>query len=130
MPPDCVVDSCLFIEYFRTKNKVTAWLYHLIQARKRIGLSSVVLFEILSGADAPQREFWKGFLRRVVRLPFDERTAEIAADIFRKLRQKNIHLESCDVFIAATAIISNLPLATLNRKHFEPIEDLKLIAQE
>ena len=127
MPPDCVVDSCLFIEYFRTKDKARTWLYHLIQARKRIGLSSVVLFEILSGADTPQREFWKGFLHRAVRLPFDERTAEIAADIFRKLRQKNIRLESCDVFIAATAVANDLPLATLNRKHFEQIEGLKLL---
>ena len=127
MPPDCVVDTCLFIEYFRTKDKATTWLYHLIQARKRIGLSSVVLFEILSGADALQREFWKGFLRRAVRLPFDERTAEIAADIFRKLRQKNIRLESCDVFIAATAIANNLPIATLNRKHFEHIDGLKFL---
>ena len=79
-------------------------------------------------ADASQREFWKDFLRRAVRLPFDERTAEIAADIFQKLRQKNIRLESYDVFIAATAIANDLSIATLNRKYFEHIDGLKLIA--
>jgi predicted nucleic acid-binding protein len=57
-------------------------------------------------------------------LPFDEKTAVTAADIFRKLRQKNIRLESCDVFIAATAIANGLPVATLNHKHFEQIEGL------
>ena len=113
MPSDCVVDSCLLIEYFRTKDKAKTWLARRTREGERIGLSSVVLFEILSGADAPQREFWKGFLRRAVRLPFDERTAEIAADIFRKLRQKNIRLESCDVFIAATAIADNLPVGNV-----------------
>ena len=127
MPPDCVVDTCLFIEYFRTKDKAKTWLARQIREGERIGLSSVVLFEILSGADVPQREFWKGFLRRAVRLPLDERTVEIAADIFRKLRQNNIRLESCDLFIAATAIANDLPVATLNRKHFEQIDGLNLI---
>jgi predicted nucleic acid-binding protein len=95
-----------------------------------MALSVVVLFEILAGADAAQQDFWKGFLRGAVRLPFDERVAEIAADIFRKLRQKNIRLESCDVFIAATAIANDLPLMTLNRKHFEQVDGLKLFCPE
>jgi tRNA(fMet)-specific endonuclease VapC len=90
-------------------------------------LSVVVLFEILSGADDAQRGFWKGFFRGAVRLPFDERVAETAADISRKLRHMNIRLESCDVFIAATAIVHGLPVATLNHKHFEPIEGVELV---
>ena len=32
-----------------------------------------------------------------------------------------------DLFIAATAIANNLPCATLNKKHFERIEELKII---
>jgi predicted nucleic acid-binding protein len=90
-------------------------------------LSVVVLFEILSGADAAQQDFWKRFFYGIVRLPFDERVAETAGGIFRTLRKKNIRLESCDVFIAATAIAHGLPVATLNRKHFEQIEGVELV---
>ena len=127
MPPDFVVDACLLIEYFRAKDKSATRLARLIREGRRMGLSTVVLFEVLAGADAAQREFWKEFFRGAVRLPFDERTAEIAADIFRTLQQKNIRLDSADVFIAATAIVNGLPVATLNRKHFEQIDGLELI---
>ena len=124
---DVVVDSSLLIEYFRAKDKSTTRLARLIRDGLRMALSVVVLFEILAGADADQRDFWKGFLRGAVRLPFDERIAEIAADLFRQLRQKSVNVGSCDVFIAATAIANGLPVATLNRKHFESIEGLKLL---
>jgi len=40
-----------------------------------------------------------------------------------------ILIDSC-LFIAATAIANGLPLATLNRKHFDPIEGLKLFYPE
>jgi len=32
-----------------------------------------------------------------------------------------------DILIAGTAMSHNLPLATLNRKHFERIKDLQLV---
>jgi len=32
-----------------------------------------------------------------------------------------------DLFIAATAVVNELPLATLNRKHFESVDGLKLL---
>ena len=127
MPTDFVVDTNLLIEYFRTKDKSATRFARLIRDGCQMVLSVVVLFEILAGADAVQRDFWKNFLRGAVRLPFDERVAEITADIFRTLRQKNIRLESCDVFIAATAIAHGLPVATLNHKHFEQIEGVELL---
>jgi len=127
MPPDFVVDSCLLIEYFRARDKSATRLAHLIREGRRMALSVVVLFEILAGANSDQQFFWEEFLRGTVRLPFDERVAEIAADIFRKQRQKNIHAQSCDIFIAATAMANGLPVATLNRKHFEQIDGLKLL---
>jgi len=122
-----VVDTSVLIEYFRSKDKLATRLYRLIQDGRRMVLSVIVLFEIWAGADASQRDFWRDFFRGAVRLPFDERVAEIAADIFRTLRRKNIRLESCDVFIAATAIADGLPLVTLNRKHFEQIDGVELL---
>ena len=127
MPSDFVVDSSLLIEYFRSKEKSATRLARLIRDGRQMALSVIVLFEILAGADAAQGEFWKSFLRGAIRLPFDERVAEIAAGIFRELRKRNIRLASCDVFIAATAIANGLPVATLNYKHFEKIEGLKLL---
>lgn len=35
-------------------------------------------------------------------------------------------IEFRDIFIAATCIVNELPIATLNKKHFKHIEGLKI----
>ena len=42
------------------------------------------------------------------------------------LKRTSNQIESADLFIAATASVNNLPIATLNSKHFVRIADLKL----
>ncbi len=36
-------------------------------------------------------------------------------------------IEMRDIFIGATAVVYDMPLATLNKEHFERIEKLQLI---
>ncbi|MCL2709892.1 MAG: type II toxin-antitoxin system VapC family toxin [Planctomycetaceae bacterium] len=93
-------------------------------------ISAIVLFEVRAGLNAYNQECLLGLLRKTVCLPFDMRTAEIAADLSKTLRKSRIQVESSDLFIAATAIAHELPLATLNRKHFERIEGLILVDGE
>lgn len=38
-------------------------------------------------------------------------------------------IDSKDLFIAATAIAHSLPVATINKKHFERIESLEIISE-
>lgn len=60
-------------------------------------------------------------------LPFNADVAKIAADIYSNLRRTNQLIEFRDIFIAATCVAYNMPLKTLNRKHFERIGNLKLV---
>jgi len=60
-------------------------------------------------------------------LSFNSHVADVASDIAKKLRTKNKIIEFRDIFIAATAIANDMPLSTLNIKHFERIDDLELI---
>jgi predicted nucleic acid-binding protein len=87
---------------------------------------AIVLFEVRAGLNEANQECLLGLLQKTVCLSFDIRTAEIAADISRTLRRNRIQVESSDLFIAATAIAHDLPLTTLNRKHFERIDGLIL----
>jgi len=43
------------------------------------------------------------------------------------LKSRGRSVDTNDIFIAATALINNINLCTLNTKHFESIENLKLI---
>ncbi|WP_205569540.1 type II toxin-antitoxin system VapC family toxin [Arachidicoccus soli] len=43
------------------------------------------------------------------------------------LKKKRKQIDIADLFIAATAVIHNLSIATLNKKHFERIDELLVI---
>jgi tRNA(fMet)-specific endonuclease VapC len=63
-------------------------------------------------------------------LPFDRKAGIKAAEIYKLLKQQNKIIEFRDIFIAATCIVNNQSLITLNNKHFERIQELKLYASE
>ena len=119
--------TCVLIEFFRARDKSKTLFAKLVRDNALLFISTVVLFEILVGLNASNRESCWELLRKVVCLPFDERTAEIAADLSRTLRKNRIQVESSNLFIVATALAHDLKLATLNRKHFENIDGLRLI---
>lgn len=130
MPADITLDSCVLIEFFRAKDKSTTMYPALTEKFDRLLISTVVLYEVRAGLTETNRVAWEKLLSNAGILPFDERSAIVAADLSIRLRKNRIQLESSDLFIAATALANDLPLATLNRKHFERIDGLKLIDDE
>ena len=121
------IDTCVLIEFLRSKDKSKTMYATLVRSEAPLFISTIVLFELLAGLNESNQACLRGLLRKVVCLSFDTKTAEIAADLSRILRKNRIQVESSDLFVAATAIVHGLPLATLNRKHFERIEGLILI---
>ena len=57
-------------------------------------------------------------------LPFDEKAALAAADIGAALRRRGETVEATDLFIAATAQVHGLIVATRNVRHFERVPGL------
>ena len=60
---------------------------------------------------------------------FDQAVAKKAALIYQQLRKANQLIEFRDIFIAATALINQLPVLTKNAKHFQRIQHLKTIVK-
>ena len=84
-------------------------------------------FEFLVGTKLSQIRQTETIIEGFYILSFNSNVADIASDIAKKLKTKNKIIEFRDIFIAATAIANNMPLSTLNVKHFERIDDLELI---
>jgi tRNA(fMet)-specific endonuclease VapC len=59
-------------------------------------------------------------------LPFTEPVSIKAAQIYQQLKGKNQLIEFRDIFIAATCIVNNFPVVTLNKKHFSRVEGLTI----
>ncbi len=121
-----LVDTSVVIDHFRKKNKQKSLLYELAKDNK-LFLSAISKFEFLVGTKPSQISQTEKLIEGFFILSFNSNVAAVASDIAKKLKTKNKIIEFRDIFIAATAIANDIPLSTLNIKHFERIDDLELI---
>ena len=124
-----MVDTSILIDYFRKKDKSKTRLFDLSQKSENLCISSITEFEIYTGAKGEQADFWEAMLSGFIVFPFDSDAALIAVEVQNKLKRHRKSIDKADLFIAATAIAQDLYFDTLNYKHFENIEDLKLFKQ-
>ena len=120
-----LADTSILIEFWK-KDKSKTKLFQLLDHFDTYSISAITEFEIFSGANEEQKLFWNQFLERIIILPFDSQAADTASRLFQTLKRVNKQIDIADLFIASTALANNLPLATLNKKHFERIEQLEI----
>ena len=131
MPSNAVaLDSSVLIEHFRMKDKDHSLLNRLMLEFEELSVSPLVLYEIQIGRTESRLLDSSAILENLTVLPFGEDTVVKAAALYQKLKQANKLIDHFDILIAASAIVHDLPLATLNRKHFERIEGLILFDDE
>jgi predicted nucleic acid-binding protein len=122
-----LIDACVFIEHFRSKNKVGTFLAKLNRQSLELYVSAIAKYEVLAGAHERDVPEWQRVFEDTIVLAFDDSTIMTARDVYRQLRRENKLIDLGDILIAATAIVHDLPLATLNQNHFERIRDLRLV---
>lgn len=121
------LDTSILIDFFRKEKKENSLFFRLTQEYRIFTVSVITEYEIFVGSNQEQQEFWENFFSRIVVLPFDSASSQMAVQIFKDLKAKNKLIEIPDILIAATAMQNNLPLATTNLKHFDRIEGLELV---
>ena len=122
-----LVDTSILIDFFRKTDKTKTQLIKLVDSGYLFAISVITEYEIFVGATIAQNAYWKEFLQRIIVYPFDTNAVTIAVDINNQLKQKRKQIDIADLFIAAIAISNNLLFATLNKKHFERIDGLKIL---
>ena len=121
-----VVDTSVFIDYLRAKDKKKTDLYKIPNSI-RIYISSVTLYELLMGAtNEEKRKDVQLLTEDTIVLPFDDSVSIRASEIYHDLRKNNKMIEFRDIFIAATCLIYDLPIKTTNKIHFQRIKGLKI----
>ncbi|RZF59786.1 type II toxin-antitoxin system VapC family toxin [Sphingobacterium corticibacterium] len=122
-----VADTGIFIEHLRAKDKLSTTLYKIADGTE-IYLSSVTLYELHMGAITPEKvKDVEIITESFVTLPFTDQIAQKAAEIYHVLRKRNQMIEFRDIFIAATCLVHDLSIVTLNKKHFKRIDNLKVL---
>ena len=113
-----LVDTSVLIDYYRkTDKEKTAWL-SLVRQGYSFAISVVTKYEIYTGATPSQVTFWDSILRAVVVIPLSELAVDAAIAVNADLKKKRKQIDIADLFIAATAVANDLPLANLKQKAF------------
>jgi len=122
-----LIDTSILIDHFRKKEKSRTKLVKLAE-EYQFCISVINDFEIKIGIKT-ERQARDYFIvtRDIELLPIDEFCVEEAVKIYKYLKSKNKLIELADLLVAATAISNFLPLATLNKKHFENIPQLEIV---
>jgi len=124
---DAVLDSSLIIQHTRLGNKRHSFFLRSLFVYEP-NLSAISIYEIELGA------YRAGRLSDIAALQVDfkvlpiteeiaQRAARLDVDLIRRNRQIGIK----DTFIAATCLAYDLPLLTVNVRHFDRVEGLQLI---
>jgi len=122
-----LADTSILIDYFRKSEKSNSTLVKLYSEGYDFFISAITEYEIYSGATSSQLHFWSQVLNNSPVISFDRSAVKMAVQINKNLKLNRKQIDLADLFIAATAVSNNLPIATLNKKHFERIDMLTVI---
>ena len=127
MPSVVMLDSSVLIDHFRSADKTKTFYTSTIDRYDIQYISAVPKLEILYGSKSELHDYWNNVFETMIVVPFNDSVVEYASRVVLELKRKRALIDMEDIMIAATALAHNLPLATLNRKHFERIDGLKLV---
>lgn len=119
------VDTSVLIDHYRATDKGSTFLFKAASLYT-LHIPAIVTYEVLRG-DAQKDQFWKAYFANKRIVPFDELCAERAAEIYVTLKRANQLIGAEDILIAAIAVANELPLLTLNTKHFSRIAHLNVL---
>jgi predicted nucleic acid-binding protein len=120
-----LVDTTIWIEFFRGKSKIADHLEMLL-TENAVWMCGVVVFEVFQGIKSEGEQ--NKILSILASLPYVEMTKKLwqsAAELSILLKKNGVILPLSDVFIAAIAIEKDLSIYTLDH-HFTQIPNLKL----
>lgn len=126
-PRKILIDTSLFIEHIRERDKTSTMLARIQELHHRLVTSSVVVAELCYGARTPlMRAEVEKVLYGVEILPFTEEMALQVSIEAENLKARNAIIGFRDLAIACVALVSGLPVATLNRREFSCVNRLAL----
>ena len=122
-----IIDTSIIIDHLRREAGVDTFLKKIVRTapKELLAISTITIQELYEGKSSKNEENDKYLLATIAPLkilPYTYEIAQFAGEIVRDLEKP---IEFADAAIAATAIINNCSLYTLNKKDFLNIENLE-----
>ena len=94
----------------------------------RLYVTFTIAGEVAAGISMRNKSKWEDFLKPFYVLPWTPDVSWEYGGSYRYLSENGLLIGSNDLWIAATAIVYNIPLVTRNVRHFQRVPELKLIS--
>jgi hypothetical protein len=124
-----LIDSSVWIDYFRKKNSTVAPFVNLLLDQDRVALCGMVELEILQGLRGKEQRLVQDLFQELYFLEAQRDDFVSAGLLLNQLRSKGITIPSSDCLIAAQCIRHGFALYTLDHD-FDYIQALKRYSTE
>lgn len=114
------LDTSALIELFRDNSEIK----EKIEGYSEIYLTPINIIEF--GKRKLSLEIIEGILEKYLIIKIGYEESILALKIFKNLAKEGDLIEDNDILIAATCILNDVPLLTLNKKHFERLKKFGL----
>lgn len=121
-----LLDTSLLIDFYRMKDKSKSYLFQLAKTEE-FAISVITKYEFLAGTKPENVPYTLSIIENIKIKELDEKTIDIAIQIYNNLKNKNQVIDTPDILIAATAITNQMSLATLNKSDFSRIDSLNIL---
>ena len=118
-----LIDTTVLIDHLRGFEAARSFLLALADVPAS---SEVCRVEILQGLRPSERAAAEDLFATLTWVPVDEAVARRAGELGSRFRRSHPGLSLADLVIGATAVELDLPLATLNVRHFPMFSGLRL----
>ena len=121
------IDTDVCVDFLRKKEPGFTLFIKLLE-RFEPCITAITAFELYLGHIRMKRtEQIVDFITQFTVLPFDIKTAETSARIHAALGKRGENIGIPDTLIAGICVAADIPLLTLNIRHFSRITELALI---
>lgn len=128
--PRLCLDTGLLITYLRGREPGATATLRAVRDFS-CSVSAITAYELLFGLARAKKSIGEtDLLSLMTILPFDEAAARRTATLHNELLQNGLDIGIKDTMIAASALEHNLPLLTLNERHFARVPMLQVISVE
>lgn len=125
-----VIDTNILIDYVRRPKSDDSLLVKLITVKdpQDLTISIITIQELYVGQSSKiegKEQFFLKIIDSLIILPYEYEVARLAGEI---MRDSENPIGFADAAIAATTIVNDAQLATLNTKDFQGIKNLELLS--
>lgn len=119
-----LVDTSVAVDHLRGVTEATDLLVGLVELDEDVAASEIVRLELLSGARERELAALERFFATLRWVPVDTEIARVAGRLARRFRRSHIGIGSADYLIAASVLVLDAELLTMNVRHFPMLAGL------